>query len=143
MPYTYDSFVADFPIFEGIPQAAVERQLRYSVLMLSKPVWGKWYDMAQGLWTAHYLALEYDVTEAARALGMRSPYDVGNASSMSASTGSVAITNTTNALLTSDDPVASDFARTNFGIEYYHLLCVVIPAGAVVYSQDTSESMRR
>lgn len=143
MPYTYETFIADFPEFADVPQTAVERQLRYSVVMLSLSAWGKWYDMAQGLWTAHYLALEYDISEKCAELGIRSPYDVGNVSSMSASTSSVAVTNTTTAMLTGDDPILADFARTRYGMDYLSLLYTVIPAGTVVYSPDTSYSMRR
>lgn len=143
MAYTYDTFIADYPEFTGLPQNAVDRQLRESTLMLNPGAWGKWYEMAQGLWVAHYLALEYDISAKCRELGMKSPYDVGTVNNQAASTSSVSIGATTSAMLTGDDPILADFARTTYGMKYLNLLNTVTPAGQVVYSQDTSEAAGR
>jgi hypothetical protein len=143
MAYTYDTFIADYPEFADLPPAAVNRQLRQSVLMLHPGAWGKWYEMAQGLWTAHYLALEYNIAGKCAELGMRSPYDVGTVNNQAASTGSVSIGSTTSAMLTGDDPILADFARTTYGMKYLNLLYTVIPAGGIVYSPDTSYSVER
>lgn len=143
MAYTYDTFISDYLEFADLPPAAVNRQLRQSVLMLNLAAWGKWYEMAQGLWTAHYLALEYDISAKCAELGLRSPFDVGTANNQSASTSSASIGFVTSAMLSSDDPIIADFARTRYGMQYLNLLYTVIPAGVVVCSQDTSEAMRR
>lgn len=143
MAYTYDTFIADYPEFASLPPAAVNRQLRQSVLMLSLGAWGKWYEMAQGEWCAHYLALEYDISAKCEELGLRSPYDVGTANNQSASTSSASIGFVTSAMLSGDDPILADFGRTVYGMKYLNLLYTVIPAGAVVYSLDTSEAMSR
>ena len=141
MAYIYDTFIADYPEFADLPQAAVNRLLRQSMLMLNPGAWGKWYEMAQGEWTAHYLALEFDITAKCAELGMRSPYDVGTVNNQSASTSSVSIGTTTSAMLTGDDPILADFGRTTYGMKYLNLLYTVIPAGAVVYSPDTSATL--
>lgn len=143
MAYTYETFIADYPGFADLPLAAVTRQLRQSVLMLNPGVWGKWYEIAQGEWTAHYLALEYDIAGKCAALGMRSPYDVGTVNNQAASTNSVSLGTTTSAMLTGDDPILADFGRTTYGMKYLNLLYTVVPAGAVVYSPDTSYSVER
>lgn len=141
MAYTYDTFIADYPEFGGVPQAAVNRQLGQSELMLNPAAWGKWFEMAQGLWTAHYLALEYDISAKCTELGMRSPYDVGTVNSQSASTSGLSMSSTTSAMISGDDPIMADFARTTYGMQYLNLLYTVIPAGDVVYSPDTSATM--
>ena len=143
MAYTYETFIADYPGFADLPPAAVTRQLRQSVLMLNPGAWGKWYEIAQGEWTAHYLALEYDIAGKCAELGMRSPYDVGTLNNQAASTNSVSLGTTTSAMLTGDDPILADFGRTTYGMKYLNLLYTLIPAGAVVYSPDTSYSVER
>ena len=143
MAHTYDTWFKRYPEFDIVPQAAAEAQLEDALLMLSPTAWGKYYDRAQALWTAHYLALRFDVSKRCKELGMRSPYDVGTATSMNASTGSLAVTKSTSALLTGDDPILSDFARTLYGLEYLDLLYTVIPAGGIVYSPDTSDTEGR
>lgn len=143
MAYTYETFIADYPGFADLPPAAVTRQLRQSVLMLNPGAWGKWYEIAQGEWTAHYLALEYDIAGKCAELGMRSPYDVGTVNNQAASTNSVSLGTTTSAMLTGDDPILADFGRTTYGMKYLNLLYTLIPAGAVVYSPDTSYSVER
>lgn len=143
MAYTYDTFIVDYPEFADLPPAAVNRQLRQSVLMLNPGAWGKWYEMAQGEWTAHYLALEYDIAGKCAELGMRSPYDVGTVNNQAASTNSVSIGTTTSAMLTGDDPILADFGRTTYGMKYLNLLYTVIPAGGIVYSPDTSATLER
>ncbi len=143
MAYTYETFISDYQEFADLPPSAVNRQLRQSVLMLNPGAWGKWYEMAQGVWAAHYLALEYDISGKASDLGMRSPYDVGTVNNQAASTSSVSIGTTTSAMLTGDDPILVDFARTTYGMKYLNLLYTVIPAGSIVYSPDTSATLER
>ena len=143
MAYICDTFIAEYPEFANVPLAAVNRHIRQSAIMLSSGAWGKWHEMAQGLWVAHYLALEYDIAARRAELGMRSPYDVGTVNSQSASTSSVTISTTTPAMLTGDDPLLVDFGRTSYGMQYLDLLCTVIPAGIVVYSPDTSATLER
>ena len=141
--YVYETFIEDYPEFAGLPEAAVKRVIGQSVLMLAEKVWGKWFHMAQGLWTAHYLALAYDIAAACAELGMKSPTDMGAVTSLSASTSSLSISRSTSAMLTGDDPIAADFGRTAYGMQYLNILETVIPPVAVVYSADTSASAVR
>ena len=143
MPYTREDFIAEYPEFTDVPAPLVDRQFKHSALMLNSGVWGRWYTMAQGLRVAHYLALSHDISGKCSELGMRSPYDVGTANSKSASTSSLSVSTTVSAMLSSDDPIVADFARTTYGMQYLNLLHTVIPAGLVVYSPDTSASKVR
>jgi len=143
MAYTYDTWLADYPEFAEVPPAAVARQLRQSLLMLNPAAWGKWYETAQGDWTAHHVALEYNIAGKCAELGMRSPYDVGVMHTQTASTNSLTVGYTPPALATGDDPIAAGFARTSYGLRYLQLLHTVVPAGGVVFSPDTSAAMQR
>lgn len=148
MSVTYEIFTADYPEFadipegEGIPEGAVKRVLAQAVLMLSPSAWGKWHEMAIGLWSAHYLALEYDISGRCSELGMKNPYDAGTASSMSASTGGLSVSYAASSMRTGDDPTSADFARTGYGLRYLNLLHTVIAPGGVIRSADTSASER-
>lgn len=139
----YALFVVEYPEFVELPEAVVTMHLRRADLMLSASAWGQWLGMAQALYAAHHLALDYDISEACDALKKRNPYDVGVINSQNVSTSSLAVTSTTTALVTGDDPVLSGFARTTYGMQYLELLYTVIPAGGVVFSSDTSASHRR
>ena len=141
MPHTVESLKADYPEFGDLQDNAIKLQLGQSKIMLSSTVWGKYFQMAQGLWCAHYLALDWDITGNCAELGKKSPYDVGTANNQTASTNSLSIGLVTSAMLSGDDPILADFGRTRYGMRYLNLLYTVIPAGAVVYSPDTSATL--
>jgi len=141
MPYDREAFIADYPEFADLPQGAVDRQLRQSRLMLNPAAWSKWLEMARGLWVAHYLALEYDISAKIRELGKRSPYDLGQTINMVANTNGLTLGKAPSLMLTGDNPLFADFGRTSYGIEYLNLLYTVVPSGDVVYSPDTSATL--
>lgn len=139
MAHTLETFLRDYPEFATLETAAA-RKLEQSKLMLAAGTWGRWHEMAQGLWTAHYLALSYDVTAGCRGLGRRNPYEMGGISSMSAGPGSLSVTRSVSGLQTGTDPLKADYARTTYGLELLQLLQMVMPLCGVVLSADASDS---
>jgi len=142
MSYDCKAFIAEYPEFGApLPETAVERQLRQSALMLNPGAWGKWIEMARGLWTAHYLALEYDISAKILELGKHSPYDLGQTINMVANTNGLTQGKAPSLMLTGDNPLLADFGRTDYGLRYLNLLYTVVAPGDVVYSPDTSDTL--
>lgn len=131
MVYTNETFIEDYPEFASLPERAIHAQLRQSKIMLHPSMWGNWYNMAQGLWCAHYLALEHDIAEKCAELGLKNPCSVGTVNNQAASTSSVSQSMTVSSMLTADDPFRADFARTVYGMKYLSLLHTVVPAGCI------------
>lgn len=131
---TYEQFIADFPEFSEVPQGAVNRQLAMSN-MLSRPVWTKWWSQAVELFCAHYLAIRFKIGSALSANGLNDPFNAANVTTnKSVNTGGISEGNAPSALLTGDDPINVDFARTEYGLEYLSLMRMVVAPGNVIYS---------
>ena len=131
-----DSFLDSYPEFGDLPQNVIAQEFAQSDLLLSRGAWGKWFHMAQGLWCAHNLALQWDIAESCAKLGKKNPYDVSAVTSQTASTTSLSLSTTPSDMLKGDDPLLLDFARTSYGMRYLNLLYTIIPAGEVVCSPD-------
>ncbi len=141
---TYDVFIADYPEFAGLPQRPVERKLELANMTLNKGVWGPWFEQAVELWTAHYLAVRYNIEDGAAEEGIKPPTGVAIvATNYSANTGGLSEGGTPSALLTSDDPLTVDMARTEYGLEYLALLKLIIPPGGIVYSPSVAATAGR
>lgn len=137
-PVTYEEFIEGFPEFADIAEGAVKRQLDLSNMTLSRPAWGKWWRHAVELFTAHYLALRFNLAAALVENGMRSPTAVGITTSQSANTTGLSESSTLNGLATSADAIEADFARTTYGLEYLSLLKMVVSPTSVVYSPSAA-----
>lgn len=143
MAFFHITFLEEYPEFSSIPESAVKRLCKESGITLNPAVWGLAYAMARGLWTAHYLAMVYDIDDRCTKLGMRSPSQVGAVTGRSVSSSAMSVTMARSQLISGDDPITSDFGRTTYGIRYLHLLVEVVPVGSIVYSADTSDSLQR
>ena len=140
---TYTQFVDWFPEFEELPQNAVERQIDLSTTTLEPSVWGKWYEHAVCLFTAHYLAVRFNITNALFKHNIRSATNsIGTTNNRSATTSGITEGVALSGLVTSTNPIDADFARTSYGLEYLSLLNTVIPPGAVVYSPSAAAVLR-
>lgn len=64
MSFDYAQFIAVYPEFSDIPQATVEFKGNLGDKILSDTSWGDVRDEALFLWTAHRLALEYNIAKA-------------------------------------------------------------------------------
>ena len=138
-PTDYASFIGRYPEFSGIPQAAVEDQLEFSAMTLAPAAWGKWWLRACWLFTAHYLAVRFNISAALFANGMRSPTaSIGTVTSKSANTSGISEGSVTSGLVTSDNAIDADFGRTEYGLQYLSLLDMVIPPGHVVFSPSAA-----
>lgn len=138
---TYDLFIDAYPEFGDVPQSAIERQIDLSNLTLLESAWGKWYSHALMLFTAHYLAVRYNISAKLAELGLRSPVSsIGTVTNKSANTSGLSEGSATSQLITSANPIEADLARTEYGLEYLHLLKIVIPPGRVVYSPSSALS---
>lgn len=138
-PLAYDKFIEWYPEFEDVPKGAVERQLDLSNMTLSENAWGKWWNQACGLFTAHYLAVRYNISEALHANGVRSATSsVGVTTNKSANTNGISEGVAVSGLVTGTDPLEADFGRTSYGLEYLSLMEMVIPAGNVIFSPSAS-----
>lgn len=139
----YQAFVDVFPEFLGIPEARVTFALDVSFDFFVEGLWGKHYQRACFLLTAHMLSLRYDVSEALQANGMRSPFATINiVTSKSTTTTGLSEGNATNAMQTSDNPILFDLSRTEYGLQLLALLYTVVPCSDVVFSPDASATYR-
>ena len=141
-PLSYTEFIQAFPEFANLAEPTVKFRLDFSNAWLSPGVWGKLWNHACGLVTAHYLFLRYNVTEGLAESGVMSPTSaIGVATNISANTSGLSQGMTVSGLVSSDNPVDADFARTEYGLEFLNLLYTMVPAGSVVYSPDTSAAL--
>lgn len=143
-PLTLTTFRGWYPEFDDVPDGSVDRQLALANMTLSPSAWGKWLEQALGLFTAHYLAVRFNISAALQDNGVRSPTSsIGTVTNKSATTSGISEGSANSALVTGDDPLAADFARTEYGLEYLSLMEMVIPAGGVLYSPSTAAAGRR
>lgn len=136
---TYTTFLEWFPEFSGVPTSMGEFRLELSNDFLQPSVWGKLYQRACALLTAHYLYMRYNVSDAVAENGMRSPAStIGFTTNKSANTSGLSEGSVTNAMITSDNPILADLARSEYGLEFLNLLYTWIPACGTVFSPDAS-----
>ena len=144
----YNQFIEHYPEFSespgGIPpRPAVEHQLKRGNITLSRREWGENWPFAVELWTAHYLALRFNIKPGLMANGLRSLDSViGVSQSISASSSSLSKSQTTPAMIGSQNPFYADMARTEYGLEFLSLLRTAISPGQIVESPDTSDTVR-
>lgn len=130
----YEQFIEDFPEFSQVPAGAVNRQLAMSNT-LSRSAWGRWWTFAVELFTAHYLAVRFKITSAINENGLNNPYDAANVTTnKSANTNGISEGNAPSQLLTGENPITADLARTEYGLEYLSLMNMVVAPGNIVYS---------
>ena len=133
-PLTYSDFIGEYPEFTSVAQAAVERRLLTTSNYLSEDAWGAFWLEAAFLFTAHKLALRFNISAAVFAAGMRSANSsIKTVTSQSASPDTLSESSVVSELVTSSDPFKADLARTSYGLEFLALMNTVIsPANVVV-----------
>jgi len=152
---TYSQFIEHYPEFSAtlpefvpigsvwivIPKAPVEHQLTKGNITLSRQEWDRYWSFAVELWTAHYLALRFNIQPNLTALNLRNINTViGVAQSMSAGNTSLSESRTNPAMLNSENPFYADFARTEYGLEFLSLMQSVISPAGIVLSPDTTDT---
>jgi hypothetical protein len=132
---TYAEFIAEYPEFAGISSAAVSRILATAASMLSQENWGTQWNHACNLLVAHRLCMRFDISSAVRSAGMRSAaQSIQTVNNRSASPDSLSESSVTSALITGDNPLYADLARTEYGLEFLGLMHMVISPGGIVSS---------
>lgn len=138
-PLEYAQFIGWFPEFAGLPAGPVTFALDFDNSFLCPMTWGKLYQQAVALLTAHHLSLRFDISPVYSEQGLRSPFSTVNlVTNKSASTTGLSEGNATNALQTGDNPLLLDLSRTEYGLQFLFLLYTYIPACGVVFSPDAS-----
>lgn len=134
--FSYDSFIAIFPEFSGIPAERISFVYDFGKDLLNEQAFGKWYDRAVMLYVAHRLATQYNIDAVVTSEGMVSPSEFGMiSSSKSASTSSLSEGKTPSVFANSDNPLYFDLSKTRYGIMLLALIDLLMPGGYVVYGR--------
>lgn len=132
MSFNVDKFVETYPEFSGIGSGIVYNVGLVSTSFLRECSFGRMFQYAVGLLTAHRLASTYDLTQTYSDEGKKDLSSTEVGTNISASTGSLSQGSTPLALIMGDDPFASDLARTSYGLELLALIRTWIPGADLV-----------
>ncbi len=130
--FCVEEFLNYFKEFSKLDYWAIYGAGSASVALLRYESFGRMFDLAVGLYTAHRLALLYDLSEAYDENGMSDQSNTNIPSSISASTSQLSESSAPLTLATSDDPFTADLATTKYGIQLLALIRVWIPGGEIV-----------
>lgn len=130
--YTFmvDRFWQSYGEFRGVPMDSVLTWGTYSVSLLNMGNWGRFYQQAVALLTAHQLAKVYQVDYDSG--NMRDQGTSGIVTSKSANTSGMSESNSVSALLTGDDAFTADLAQTQYGLQLLALIEVLMPIASLV-----------
>lgn len=138
MAFVYDDFVEAYPEFGKLPESGVKYRGSFADRFVSKTTFGEFRTDAVYLYTAHCLAIEYNITSALKGVGKNSSMlNTGIAGSISASNASLSQSFINNSLVTSDNPLFADLGRTVYGLRFLELLMLAADYGYAVLSPDT------
>lgn len=133
---TYDfntaAFMQYFSEFAQLETLAVYGVGVASVSLLSVHSFGRMFDQAVGLYTAHRLARLYDMASAYEDSGMQDQSSSEITTSVAASTSSMNEGSTPLQLSTGDDPFTADLSTTRYGLQFLALIRVWVPGGEIV-----------
>ena len=121
------TFLAEFPEFTNIAPTAIDRRLAQSTLALNSDKLGMWYDELCFLWSAHYLYLRFDVGTGLDTNGLNDQENQGVTTSQSASTNGLSSSTSVTSLVSGENVINADFARTQYGLEFLSLLRQALP----------------
>lgn len=125
-------FISYYPEFSRIETMTVYGVGVASVALLSVPTFGRMYDKAVALYTAHRLARLYEMASAYEDAGMQDQASSEITTSVAASTSSLNEGSTPLQLATGDDPFTADLATTRYGLELLALIKVWVAGGELV-----------
>ena len=128
--FTVDRFWQSYREFRSIAFDNVLMWGTYSVSLLNMDNWGRFYQQAVALLTAHQLAKVFQVDYDGD--GMRDQASTGIVTNKSANTSGMSEANSVSALLTGDDAFAADLAQTQYGLQLLALIKVVMPIASLV-----------
>lgn len=104
-----------------------------AISLLDQTAFGRQWQLAVALLTAHRLAIAYNIAKAAEGLGKNDQSSTNETTSISASTSSLSEGYSQLALANANDAFTTDLARTGYGLELLALIETLIPAGEIVH----------
>lgn len=140
--YNDSMFLEIYPEFENVPVMARVNTGKIEDKILSDTSWGELRCHALFLRVAHRLALRYNIGKDYRSNGMNNQANSGMVTSKSASNSSLSESTELNSFSRSENPIWADFGRTEYGIEYLHLLEETMPEGNVILSRSVADDIR-
>jgi len=135
-------FIQEYPEFEEVNEGAILSVGKREDCILSDTAWGYLRCHALFLRTAHRLALRFNISKGYKDNGMRNQATSGMTTSKSASNASLSESSQLNSFAQSDNPIWADFGRTEYGLEYLHLLEETMPEGNVILSRSVADVVR-
>ena len=135
-------FLQEYPEFAEISEGAILSVGKREDYILSDTAWGCLRCHALFLRTAHRLALRFNLSKQYSKDGMRNQSASGIVTSKSASNASLSESSQLNSFALSDNPIWADFGRTEYGLEYLHLLEETMPEGNVILSRSVADVVR-
>ncbi len=129
-------FMSYYPEFDRLQTMVVYGVGVASISLLSIPAFGRMYDKAVALHTAHRLARLYDMASAYEDAGLQDQSSSEITTNTSASTSSLSEGSTPLQLATGDDPFSADLATTRYGLELLALIRVWVPGGELVSGEQ-------
>ena len=137
--YLDDQFLQQYPEFSKVDETIRVSTGKREDMILSDTAWGGLRCHALFLRVAHRLALRFNISREYNTLGMKNMGNSGMVTSKSASNASLSESSQLNSFAQSDNPIWADFGRTEYGIEYLHLLEETMPEGNVILSRSVAD----
>ena len=134
MSFNTVKFKTIYPEFSSLTDIIVEYRGTQGDKTLSDTTWGDLREEALFLWTAHYLAIQYNIAKGLKQNGKNS-INPGLVNSQSASNASLSNSYSHSNMVSGDDPFRADFARTSYGLEYLSMMETTMGNGHVVISK--------
>lgn len=135
-------FLEEYPEFANVNPNILTITGKREDMILSDTAWGYLRCHALFLRVAHRLALRFNISPECSSLGMKDGSSTGMVTSKSASNASLSESSQLNSFAQSDNPVWADFGRTEYGLEYLHLLEEIMPEGNVIVSRNVADVVR-
>lgn len=132
LSFSTSVFLSAYAEFNNVPETALMLQGETSIAFLSTSSFGRFYQLAVALLTAHRLATTYDIKASLDADGKTDTTSTTVGTSISASTSSLSESATPISLATGDDAFSADLARTGYGLQLLSLLKMVVSPAEIV-----------
>jgi len=134
MSFDVTVFLGVYDEFANISTGRIALVGTAAISLLNQAAFGRQWQLAVALLTAHRLAIAYNIAKAAEGLGKNDQSSTNETTSISASTSSLSEGYSQLALANdATDAFTTDLARTGYGLELLALIETLIPAGEIVH----------
>lgn len=132
LTFVDEKFLEYYPEFSRVPSFVVNASGTTSIALLRESSFGKMFQLAVSLITAHRLATLYDLSADYSEGGMKDQSNSEAGTNISASTGSLSQGSTPLSLVMGDDPFTVDLASTKYGLQLLALIRTWVPSADIV-----------